>query len=258
MFCPFRYVQILMAFGRLPTAMAIYRCLWVAPSDFQQGENPRILYVYVPAVWMSLPIHIAMAISSVLFLLTKHPTFRCFSQTGAKIGASFILFTLVTGGFRGKPMRGTFWVWDARLTFVSILFFIYPGALRFEEFSVDVASISIRIGPINIPIIKFPVNWWNTLHQPSSISQSGTSIHISMLISISLIFASFLLFTRILFLSGTRQFLLSFSSFSVKHRMTEIKKAGGPPSSAPLSGLRKVCYEQSNPFVPDVPEKGHP
>nr|AHI15981.1 cytochrome c biogenesis C [Bazzania trilobata]QGQ61910.1 cytochrome c biogenesis C [Bazzania tridens]QIA59527.1 cytochrome c biogenesis C [Bazzania japonica] len=205
-----RYAQILIGFCWFPTAIAIYLSIWVAPSDFQQGENYRIIYVHVPTARMSLLIYIAMAISSVLFLLTKHPLFQLFSKTGAKIGASFTLFTLVTGGFWGKPMWGTFWVWDARLTSVLISFFIYLGALRFQEFSADVASISICIGPINIPIIKFSVNRWNTLHQPSSISQFGTSIHISMLIPIFLISASFFSLTGILFILETRQIILSF------------------------------------------------
>nr|QIA60398.1 cytochrome c biogenesis C [Heteroscyphus zollingeri] len=206
----FRYAQILIGFCWFLTAIAIYLSIWVAPSDFQQGENYRIIYVHVPAAWMSLLIYIAMAISSVLFLLTKHPLFQLFPKTGAKIGASFTLFTLVTGGFWGKPMWGTFWVWDARLTSVLISFFIHPGAPRFQEFSADVASIFICIGPINIPIIKFSVNWWNTLHQPSSISQFGTSIHISMPIPIFLIFASFFFLTGILFILETRQIILSF------------------------------------------------
>nr|YP_010881148.1 cytochrome c biogenesis C [Pallavicinia lyellii]WIA66650.1 cytochrome c biogenesis C [Pallavicinia lyellii] len=210
MCCPFRYAQILIGFCRFPTAIAIYSSIWVAPSDFQQGENYRIIYVHVPAARMSSPIHTAMAISSVLFLLTKHPLFQLFSKTGAKIGASFTLFTLVTGGFWGKPMWGTFWVRDARLTSVLISSFIYPGAPRFQEFSADVAPTSIRIGPINIPIIKFSVNWWSTLHQPSSISQFGTSIHISMLIPTLSIFASFFFLTGILFISETRQIILSF------------------------------------------------
>nr|AHI15982.1 cytochrome c biogenesis C [Blasia pusilla]QIA59569.1 cytochrome c biogenesis C [Blasia pusilla] len=210
MCCSFRYAQILIGFCWFLTAMAIYLSIWVAPSDFQQGENYRIIYVHVPAAWMSLLIYIAMAISSVLFLLTKHPLFQLFSKTGAKIGALFTLFTLVTGVFWGKPMWGTFWVWDARLTSVLILFFIYLGALRFQEFSADVASIFICIGLINIPIIKFSVNWWNTLHQPSSISQFGTSIHISMLIPIFLIFASFFFLSGILFILETRQIIISF------------------------------------------------
>ena len=116
-------------------------------------------------------------------------------------------------------MWGTFWVWDARLTSVLILFFIYLGVLRFQQFSADVASIFIRIGSINIPIIKFSVNWWNTLHQPSSISQFGTSIHISMLIPILLILISFLCLSGIFFILETRQIILSFSSFSVESQI---------------------------------------
>lgn len=219
MLCSFRYAQILIGFCWFLAAMAIYLSIWVAPSDFQQGENYRIIYIHVPAAWMSLLIYIAMAISSVLFLLTKHPLFQLFSRSGAKIGALFTLCTLLTGGFWGKPMWGTFWVWDARLTSVLILFFIYLGALRFQQFSADVASIFICIGLINIPIIKFSVNWWNTLHQPSSISQFGTSIHISMLIPILLILTSFFCLSGIFFILETRQIILSFSIFSVKSQI---------------------------------------
>nr|YP_009047298.1 cytochrome c biogenesis C [Ptychomnion cygnisetum]AGN74050.1 cytochrome c biogenesis C [Ptychomnion cygnisetum]AHI15989.1 cytochrome c biogenesis C [Ptychomnion cygnisetum] len=216
MSCSFRYARILIGFYWFLAAMAIYSSIWVAPSDFQQGENYRIIYVHVPAAWMSLSIYIAMAISSVLFLLTKHPFFRLFSKSGAKIGALFTSFTLLTGGFWGKPMWGTFWVWDARLTSVLISFFIYLGVLCFQQFSADVASIFICMGLINIPIIKFSVNWWNTLHQPSSISQFGTSIHISMLIPILLILTSFLCLSGIFLILETRQIILSFSSFSVE------------------------------------------
>jgi hypothetical protein len=105
--------------------------------------------------------------------------------------------TLIIGGFWGKPMWSTFWVWDARLTFVLILFFIYPSALHFQEFSANITSIFIWIGLINILIIKFFINWWNTLHQSSSISQFGTSIHISIPIPILLISTSFFFLTGI-------------------------------------------------------------
>nr|NP_943697.1 subunit of ABC transporter for cytochrome c1 [Chara vulgaris]AAP92205.1 subunit of ABC transporter for cytochrome c1 [Chara vulgaris]WAK98797.1 subunit of ABC transporter for cytochrome c1 [Chara vulgaris] len=202
------------------TVMAIYLATWVVPSDFQQGENYRIIYVHVPAAWMSLLIYIGMAISSVLFLVTRHPIFHLFSKISAKIGALFTFFTLVTGSFWGKPMWGTFWVWDARNTSVLILLFIYLGALRFLFFSADVASLFVCIGLINIPIMKFSVNWWNTLHQPSSISQFGTSIHVSMLIPIFLMFTSFLLLTLIFLLIETRQFILSFYSYSIKNRLS--------------------------------------
>jgi len=213
------YAQILIGFWWFLTAMAIYLSIWVAPSDFQQGENYRIIYVHVPAAWMSILVYIAVAISSLLFLLKKHPLFPRFSGTGTEIGAFFTLLTLVTGGFWGKPMWGTFWVWDARLTSVFILFLIYLGALCFQKLSVELASILICVGLINIPIIKFSVNWWNTLHQPGSISQFGTSIHVSMLIPILFNFANFLFLTCILLVLETRLLILSFLESSLTEEM---------------------------------------
>lgn len=211
------YAQMI-GFWWFLTAMAIYLSLWVAPSDFQQGENYRMIYVHVPAAWMSLLVYIAVALSSFVFLLTKHPLLTRLSRTGLEIGAFFTLLTLVTGAFWGKPMWGTFWVWDARLTSVSILFFIYLGALRLQKLSVELASIFICIGLINIPIIKFSVNWWNTLHQPGSISQFGTSIHVSMLIPILFNFANFLFLTCLLLVSETRLLTLSFLESSLQKR----------------------------------------
>nr|ULQ69527.1 cytochrome c biogenesis protein ccmC [Isolepis setacea] len=209
------YVQILIGSWFFLTAMALYFSLWVAPPDFQQGGNSRILYVHVPVAWMSIVIYMGTAINSFLFLLTKHPLFLRSSGTGTEIGAFFTFFTLVTGVFWGKPMWGTFWVWDARLTSVLILFFIYLGALCFQKLSVELASILICVGLIDIPIIKFSVNWWNTLHQPGSISRSGTSIHVSMLIPILSNFANFLLFTCIFFVLETRLLILSFLESSL-------------------------------------------
>nr|ANY30588.1 cytochrome c biogenesis C [Luronium natans]ANY30594.1 cytochrome c biogenesis C [Hydrocleys nymphoides] len=201
------------------TGMAIYLSLWVAPLDLQQGGNSRILYVHVPVAWMSIVVYIATAINSFLFLLTKHPLFLRSSGTGIEIGAFFTLLTLVTGGFWGRPMWGTFWVWDARGTSVFILFFIYLGALCFQKLSVELASIFICVGLIDIPIIKFSVNWWNTLHQPGSISRFGTSIHLSMLIPILSNFANFLFLTFFLFVLETRLLILSFLESSWTERV---------------------------------------
>ncbi|KAI3932687.1 hypothetical protein MKW98_012658 [Papaver atlanticum] len=164
------YAYILIGFQLFFTAMAIHLSLRVAPLDLQQGENYRILYVHVPVAWMIILVYLVTAINSSFFLLTKHPLFLRSSGTGTEICAFSTFFTLVTGDFWGRPMWGTFWVWDAHLTSVLILFLIYLGALRFQKLSVELASISICVGPIDIPIIKFSVNWWNTLHQPGSIS----------------------------------------------------------------------------------------
>ncbi|KAI3894928.1 hypothetical protein MKX03_022866 [Papaver bracteatum] len=123
---------------------------------------------------MSILVYLVTAINSSFFLLTKHPLFLRSSGTSKEIGVFSTFFTLVTGDFWGRSMWVTFWVWDARLT----------------SLSVELASISICVGPIDIQIIKFSVNWWNTLHQPGSISRSGTSIHVSMLITILSNFAN--------------------------------------------------------------------
>eukprot|EP01018_Ginkgo_biloba_P004163 Gb_34385 [translate_table: standard] len=125
------YVQIPIGFQRFLTAMAIHSSIRVAPSDSQQGKNYRIIYVHVPVARMSIPVHITAAINSFPFPLTKHPLFPRSPRIGKEIGAFSTLFTLVTGGFRGKPMWGTFWVWDAHLNSVFISFLIYPGASHF-------------------------------------------------------------------------------------------------------------------------------
>nr|AEM46207.1 cytochrome c biogenesis C [Silene noctiflora]AJP34450.1 cytochrome c biogenesis C [Silene noctiflora] len=224
------YAQILIGSCFFLTAMAIHLSLWVAPIDFQQGTNSRILYVHVPVARMSLLLYIVTAINTFAFLLTKHPLFLRSSGTGLEIGALYTLFTLVTGAFRGRPMWGTFWVWDARLTSVFISFLIYLGAIAFQKLSVEPAPISIRAGPIDIPIIKFPVNWWNTLHQPGSISRFGTSIHASMLIPILSNFATFLVSTSIFFVLETRLPILSFLESPLSEEI-EVREVPLKPSS---------------------------
>nr|YP_008999595.1 cytochrome c biogenesis C [Vaccinium macrocarpon]AGX28809.1 cytochrome c biogenesis C [Vaccinium macrocarpon] len=123
------YAQILIGSRLFLTAMAIHLSLRVAPLDLQQGGNSRIPYVHVPAARMTILVYIATAINTFVFLLTKHPLFLRFFGTGTEIGVFSTFFTLVTGGFRGRPMWGTFWVWDARLTSVFISFLIYVGHL---------------------------------------------------------------------------------------------------------------------------------
>ena len=233
------YAQILIGSRVFLTAMAIHLSLRVAPLDLQQGGNSRIPYVHVPAARMSILVYIATAINTFLFLLTKHPLFLRSSGTGTEMGAFSTLFTLVTGGFRGRPMWGTFWVWDARLTSVFISFLIYLGALRFQKLPVELAPISIRAGPIDIPIIKSSVNWWNTSHQPGSISRSGTSIHVPMPIPILSNFANFPFSTRILFVLETR---LPIPSFPESPLTEEIEAREGIPK--PSSLAESLCIHR--------------
>ncbi|ONI29011.1 LOW QUALITY PROTEIN: hypothetical protein PRUPE_1G175300 [Prunus persica] len=210
--------------------MVIHLSLWVAPLDLQQAGNSRIPYVHVPAAHMSILVYIATAINTFLFLLTKHPLFLRSSGTGTEIGAFFTLLTLLFG-----VSRGTFWVWDTRLTSVFISFLIYLGALHFQKLPVEPGSISIRAGPIDIPIIKSSVNWWNTSHQPGSISRSGTSIHVPMPIPILSNFANSPFSTRILFVLETCRPIPYF----LKSPLTEEIKAreGIPKPSLPIESL---------------------
>ncbi|KAL9453231.1 hypothetical protein AB3S75_008933 [Citrus x aurantiifolia] len=226
------YAQIIIGSWLFLTAMAIHLSIRVAPLDFQQGGNSRILYVHVPAVRMSILVYIATAINTFLFLLTKHPLFSSFFRNQYRNGCFFYIVYLSYWGFRGRPMWGTFWVWDAHLTSVFISFLIYLGALRFQKLPVESASISIRAGPIDIPIIKSSVNWWNTSHQPGSISRSGTSIHVPMLIPILSNFANSLFSTRIFFVLETR---LPDPSFLESPLTEEIEAREGIPKPSSLT-----------------------
>ena len=171
-----------------------------SPPDYQQGETVRIMYIHVPSAWMAMLIYSSIAVSSVIGLIYGHLVAYIFAKAVAPIGAVFTLICLITGSLWGKPMWGTWWVWDARLTSVFILFFFYIGFIIFSKSFNDptkgdkISSILAIIGFINIPIIKFSVDFWNTLHQPASISKLGApSIHPDMLVPLMLMFLSFFL-----------------------------------------------------------------
>ena len=168
--------------------IGLYLGLFRAPADYQQGESVRIMYVHVPAAWMAMFCYTSMAISAAVGLIWKHPLADVAGKATAPVGAVFTFLALVTGSLWGKPMWGTWWVWDARLTSVLILFFLYIGymalynAFDSPQRGAKAASILALVGFINVPIIKFSVDWWNTLHQPASvIRMDGPSIHPSML-----------------------------------------------------------------------------
>lgn len=179
--------------------LGLYLAFFVAPPDYQQGEAYRIMYVHVPAAWMALMVYALMALGSFSALVWRHPLAEAAARAAAPIGAAFTLIALVTGSLWGKPMWGTYWVWDARLTSVLILFFLYLGYIAlYDAFDepgrgARAASILCLAGSINLPIIKFSVDWWNTLHQPSSILRAeGPSIAPSMLWPLLTMFLAFL------------------------------------------------------------------
>jgi heme exporter protein C len=154
--------------------------LWLAyhaPEDYQQGATVTIMFVHVPAAWLSMMIYTVMSLSALGTLVWRHPLADVSLRCAAPLGAAFTLLALVTGSLWGKPMWGTWWVWDARLTSVLVLFIIYLGiialvrAIEDPAISARSAAIVTLIGFINIPIIKYSVEWWNTLHQPASVSR---------------------------------------------------------------------------------------
>ena len=150
-----------------------------SPPDYQQGEAVRIMYVHVPAAWMAMFVYAGMSAAAAVGLVWKHPLADLFAKAAAPIGAGFTAICLITGSLWGEPMWGTWWVWDARLTSVLILFFLYLGYIAlvnaFDDASRGTAAgnILLLVGAVNLPIIKFSVDWWNTLHQPASVSRLG-------------------------------------------------------------------------------------
>ena len=161
---------------------------FTAPIDYQQGTSVRIMYVHVPAAWMAMFCYTTIAVASAVALVWRHPLADLAARAASPVGASFTVLCLVTGSLWGKPMWGTWWVWDARLTSVLVLFFLYLGHMAIANAFDDAgrgrraAAILALVGFVNVPIIKFSVDWWNTLHQTASVSRIGTpAIHPSML-----------------------------------------------------------------------------
>ncbi len=146
-----------------------------APVDYQQGATVRLMFIHVPFAWLSMMVWTVMAVSALGLLVWRHPIAEVSIKAAAPIGAAFTLLALVTGSIWGRPMWGTWWVWDARLTSVFVLFIMYLGLIALTRAFEDPgkagkpSAILVLVGFVNIPIIKFSVDWWNTLHQPASV-----------------------------------------------------------------------------------------
>ena len=173
---------------------------YLSPNDYQQGSTVRIMYIHVPSAWISLMTYMIMIIYSIVALAFRIPFGFIINTAVAPIGAVFTLICIITGSLWGKPMWGTWWVWDARLTSVAILFIIYLIIIfinnSFENRAVreKIVAIFILIGSVNLPIIKFSVDWWNTLHQPASISKlSKPNIDASMMTPLIIMTLAFML-----------------------------------------------------------------
>lgn len=185
--------------------LGVSQALYFSPLDYQQGEYVRIMYVHVPSAWMSLAIYMFATLCSFIFICTGNVILNIISREIAPIGATFAFITLVTGSIWGKPTWGTWWAWDARMTFMLILFFFYIAYFLLvrsinRNLHSKLPSVLIIAGAVNVPIIKFSVEMWNSLHQPASIIRiGGNAIHKDMMLPLILMFIFSICLSYIIF-----------------------------------------------------------
>ncbi len=187
-----------------------------APADYQQGYTAWIMYVHVPAAWLAMATYSTMVIASLGVLVWRHPLADAAAQAAAPIGAAFTAVALFTGAVWGKPMWGTWWVWDARLTSVLVLFLIYCGLIGLRAAMDDPAraarpvAVLTLVGAVNVPIIKFSVDWWSTLHQPASVFRlDGPTIHPSILWPLLVMALAHTVFFAAIHTAATRNIVLA-------------------------------------------------
>jgi heme exporter protein C len=200
------------------TALAFAFGLYMAagaPDDYQQGATAKIMFIHVPSAWLSMGCWTLMTLAALGTLVWRHPLADVSAKAAAPIGAAFTFICLVTGMLWGRPMWGTYWVWDARLTSVLVLFLMYLGVIALWRTVDDpsragrAVAILTLVGAINLPIIKFSVDWWNTLHQPASVMRlGGSAIHPSILYPLLAMAGAFLLFFVTLHLAAMRNEIL--------------------------------------------------
>ncbi len=220
----------------------LYLGLFVAPPDYQQGESYRIMFIHVPSAWNSMFIYLLMAAAAAIGLIWNIKLADIVASVSAPIGASFTFLTLVTGSLWGKPMWGTWWEWDARLTSELILLFLYLGYIALQSAFEDrrtaarASAVLAIVGAINVPIIYFSVQWWNTLHQPQSLGLGVSTIHPSMLWPLLLMALGFKLLYVTLLLMRTRTEVLERERNSAWVQELAQALAGKSPANFVRSG----------------------
>jgi heme exporter protein C len=219
--------------------IGIYLALVVTPPDYQQGETVRIMYIHVPSAWMALSIYLFVAVASAVALVWRHPLAEIAAAAAAPVGAAFTFVCLTTGSLWGRPMWGTWWVWDARLTSVLVLFFLYLGFIAlvnaFDEpgRGARAGSVLALVGVVNLPIVKFSVDWWNTLHQPASVVRpGGPKIDIAMLVPLLVMAAGFALLFLTLTMLRMRTALNERKALAMR-----LNRVPGPARSVEREGL---------------------
>jgi heme exporter protein C len=210
-----RLIPFLIGGAALSFVTGLYYALFASPPDYQQGETVRIMYVHVPAAWLGMGLYVTMAIAAGTGLVARHALADVFCVAAAPVGAVLVALCLVTGSIWGKPTWGAWWVWDARLTSVLILFLLYCGYITLRHSFEDddkggkAGAILLLVGAVNIPIVKFSVDWWHTLHQPASILRmGGNAIDPQMLHPLLLMGAAYAFYTGALILLRMKTVLL--------------------------------------------------
>ncbi|HKS89525.1 MAG TPA: heme ABC transporter permease [Stellaceae bacterium] len=233
------------AAAALSLALGLVWALVFAPPDYQQGESVRIMFIHVPAAWMALSVYLFVAVASGVALVWRHPLAETAAQAAAPIGAAFTAVCLATGSLWGRPMWGTWWVWDARLTSVLVLFFLYLGYIAlvnaFDDRSrgARAGSLLALVGVVNLPIIKFSVDWWNTLHQPASVLRfGGPTIALSMLLPLLVMALAFTLLFAWLLLLRMRTALNERKAEALRLYAQPATPGSAPPAAAYPSGAR--------------------
>lgn len=209
-----KFIAPLMGLGLLLFIVGFYMGFFECPIDYKQGNSYRIIFIHVSAAWMSMLLYILMAVCSAIGLLRNSSLAFILSQAMAPTGALLCFIALFSGAFWGRPTWGTYWVWDARLTSALILFFLYLGFMALHTAIDDkrradrAASVISIVGVINVPIIYFSVQWWNTLHQGASITSKGSSMAAIMLYTLLVMVAAGMCYGTAAVLSRARTIIL--------------------------------------------------
>ena len=213
-------------------AAAIPIALVFSPPDYQQGDTVRIMYVHVSSAWLMMMIYGIIAANSAMFLIWRHPMANLMAKASAPMGAIFCALALITGMLWGKPMWGAFWVWDARMKSTLILFFLYLGYIALSDAFEDsergdkAAAILALVGSVNIPIIHFSVEWWNTLHQPSIIKDGNMSVDPALRLPLFLMMGAFTMFYFAVLILRLRSELLAAKIRNA--RLSQVADASAP------------------------------
>jgi len=231
-----RALPWLMAATVFAFAVGIGQALFVAPDDYQQGATVKIMFIHVPSAWLGMFCWSLMSVAALGTLVWRHPLADVAAKTAAPIGAAFTFLCLFTGSMWGRPMWGTYWQWDARLTSVLVMFIMYLGLIALWRSVEDparagrAAAILTLVGAVNLPIIKFSVDWWNTLHQPASVFRlGGPTIHPSILAPLFAMAIAFTLLFVTLHLAAMRNEILRrrVRSMLLLRARTQESRAGG-------------------------------